>query len=642
MAASRERLNQLLAIEAQEQETPRQRLARLQTIEQGSTTQATPSTPEPLPEGNIMDAIIEPIKSLVGSATGAAIGGLGGIVATPFVGSDGASDVVKDIQQDFASPPETQAGQESLQAIQDLIQAGVDVAAVPTAVLSGLIDMSIRGEPIEAIKTAIDVHSKGLVPLAQEATFNATDSALAATSVGVAPGFAGLLFPYVFGKKLPTKGRKIKLNQDGSPPPGISLKQATQIDKEGRKKEDAQFNQDSDFESEDLINEKRASDIAKKSPDKALAKYTLDKSGNLIDDHLAVEAMKQGIDGATVQSIKNMSRLDKVYARKMLVNLKRGRRNAEAGIENRHSDVIGSALKNKIIILRAKNNEAGKQLGVVAESLRGQSVDMTGPVSNFGLTLEKFGIKIPKDVNNRVIRDKKGQVMPDFTDSSLAPGDWGTIKEIVRQMNRLSKNGNPDALAAHEMKQIIRRNVKYGKGKEGGLSREVQDALKDFSRDIDGVLDTQFPRYDYVNTQYKDTIEAFNGLADIAGKKADLIGDTADRTLGVLTRRITSNAASGAPLGKAVKEVNRVILKYGGKVHDNINAQLTFSNMLNTRFKPETNTSFQADIGKEIQRVAGSSKTGILAEAAGSIANKIMGKTDEKAIKAIEALLKRP
>jgi len=458
MAASRERLNELLALEAQEQESSREKLERLKAIEESEFTSLAAKE---VPEGNIMDSIIEPVKTIMGDVAGLSIGGIGGMAATPFVGSEGASDVIQDIQQDFSSPPQTKSGQKSLEAIQNLVQQGIDVARVPQSLIGGLIDMSIQGEPIEAIKTAIDIHQDGVVPLAQEATFEATDSPLAATAVGVIPELAGSLFPFAFGKNIKTGG--------------LTRADATRLDRKRRGIKDSKFTNTNLFESTVEIDRQRALQIKQKSPDKELAKFTIDRDGNLIDDDLAAEVIKQGIDPGVVQSIKNMSRLDKITSRKMLRNLKKGMADADFRITNRPSDFIGESLKKKLIFLKKKNTESGQELNQVAESLKGIPVDLATPVNNFSAKLEEFGIG--------VINDGKSGFKPDFTDTSLAPGDRGPIKEVIRQMNRLGRSGNPDAFTAHKMKQIIDRNVEFGRKSKSGISGEAERALKSFRHD---------------------------------------------------------------------------------------------------------------------------------------------------------------
>jgi len=296
--------------------------------------------------------------------------------------------------------------------------------------------------------------------------------------------------------------------------------------------------------------------------------------------------------------------------------------------------VAGDSVLSRFRLVKGVNEKAGKEIDRIAKTLKGQKVDLTNPVGEFAQKLDDFGVEVTRGVDG---------VKANFTNSSLAPGDRGPIKEVIRQMARIAKSGEPDAFHAHQLKRIIDRNVTFGKTKTG-LSRDPENALKGFRRAIDGAMDDAFPAYNTANTQYADTIDVMNSIQDVAGRKMDLTGPNSDKAVGTLLRRMMSNTQSRVNLVDAVDNLDEVAKRYGGQFDDNVSVQMLFADELDRVFKPSARTSFAGQIGQEVERAAqqpaNQTVVGAIAKAAGKGVEKARGINENNAIKSIKELLK--
>ena len=371
---------------------------------------------------------------------------------------------------------------------------------------------------------------------------------------------------------------------------------------------------------------KLAEQIRAGGADKSLSRFIVDGAGKIKTDPFIKEAIKQGFDEGVLAAVKGSTSSDKVKMTQMVKILKKGRENALFAAKNRPSDIAGNSLLERVNHIKRVNVSAGKRLDAVAKSLKGKAVDSSLPVDNFINALDDMGIGI--DDNFKPVF--AGSIIEDLE---------GPQNAISRVVKRLAKGGEPDAFDLHRMKKFIDENVTFGKTGEG-LGGKTEAVLKSLRRDIDGVLDSSFPKYDKVNTAFSETIGALDSLQSAAGQKLDLFGPNANKAVGTLLRRLMSNAQSRVNLLDSIDDVERVSKKFGGKFKDDISTQMLFVDELNTRFKPAARTSLQGEISKEIERGIARSTTGTVAEGAGRLAEKVRGISDENAIKSIEQLLR--
>lgn len=363
------------------------------------------------------------------------------------------------------------------------------------------------------------------------------------------------------------------------------------------------------------------------APANETAKYIISESGRVKSDPIAIEAIRQGFDEGVIASLKGSTKQDRAAMRSMIDVLQKGKRSARYARENRPSDIVGRSIMDRFKAVQMQNKQAGKQLDGVAQSLKGQNVDVRPAVDSFLGALDKL------DVSTQVV---DGRVVPKFS-GSMIEGLSGPETAIKRIFNRMNKS-KIDALDVHKMKRFIDEQVSYGKASGEGLTGQTENALKTLRRGLDEALDSAFPEYDRVNTQYADTRGALEAFTDVAGKKFDPLGSNADKQVGTLSRRMLGNAQSRVPLIDAIKSMEDAARKYGAQIDGDITTQAMFFDELERMFGSSAPTSIQG-IGEKVVDVATRSKADILAGAAKGVVEKARGINEEKAIQAIIDLL---
>ncbi|MEH6451278.1 MAG: hypothetical protein V7765_21635 [Oleispira sp.] len=361
-------------------------------------------------------------------------------------------------------------------------------------------------------------------------------------------------------------------------------------------------------------------------------KAAIDIEGpKIVKDKEAIETIKQGFDEGVIASVKAGSKKDRSKMAKMVDIMEKGKKNKVYAVRNRPSDIAGDSLMDRVRVIRDTNKSSGKELGKVAEGLRGEKVDSLPAVNSFIDDLESIGVKITDDLK------------PVFQGSDIegVVGAENVVKNIV---NRMRNTKSPDAYDVHRLKKYIDEQVTYGKTTEG-LTGKTESILKGLRSKLDDALDKKFPEYDRVNTTYKDTITALDSIQDVAGRKMDLSGGSADKATGTLLRRLMSNAQSRVRLLDSIDEIESIASKYGKKFDDDLLNQTLFVDELDRVFGPVARTSFQGQIDQAVKQGAraATSEAGAVDAGIGIVgrtAEKLRGVNEENAFKSIKELLK--
>lgn len=358
------------------------------------------------------------------------------------------------------------------------------------------------------------------------------------------------------------------------------------------------------------------------------------KTVKVVADDAAKEAIKQGLDDGIVAAVKSVNDKTRDRLLRMVKISEQGKANALDGSVNRPADVAGESLAARLRFIKSVNERAGKNLDRVANTLRSETADMSTAAQKFGSALDDAGVSVTEGGGLNF----RGS---DFEDMQ---GVNKILNTVYRRANHIFETGN--AYQAHRLKRFIDEQVSYGKGSADGLTGRAERLLKSLRADIDSSLDAQFPRYNRVNTQYSDTIQAINTFQDSAGTKVNLFGEIADKALGPVSRRLLSNAQSRATLMDAMKTLDDTALKYGAKFDDDIMMQVRFADELDSMFGAAAKTSLQGDAEKATKRgvaIATGQRnlTGIAADLAEAGINKARGINEQNAYKALKQLLAR-
>lgn len=616
--------------------------------------------------------IIEPTRAIASSLGRSVVGGILGIGQSinPFADVGAGAEKVKELQEG-AFKPETPEGQENLKIFGELVQKGVDIVNFPISGLFGLSEL-IAGEGIDKAAESIkSVQDKGFAKTLGQRTFEETGDPLAATIAETFPAFIDV----AIGSKAIGSAAKAtrsatdsaikKVSQAASEVPGKILEGAaktveaiTPAIKEG--KEIAK----GVFEFQTPLKKRIAKEIEEGSTDVDTAKFKLEPGDKSVTDKprtkirefldiggpkvktdkVAVEAIDQGFDGGVVAVIKGANSVDRANMVKQVNIMEKAKKNSLFAMTNRPSDVAGAILMDRLKSVVDANKVAGKELGVVANSLKGQKVDFEPAINSFVDDLGSLGVGLTDDLK------------PIFKGSAIE-GLSGPEMAIKRMINRMKDIKNPDAKSLHDFKRFIDEQVTFGKNVKTseGLTGRTESVLKSLRHNIDSILDKQFPEYDRVNTVFAETIGAIDSLQDVAGRKMDLAGPNAQKATGTLLRRLMSNAQSRINLLDAIVEIDGAAFKHGGSKlpklpgdspgRADLLTQVLFVDELDAVFGTVAKTSFQGDIGKAVKKgVEGiTSKSGAIdlgIQVGGKAVEKARGINQAGAFKAIKELLK--
>lgn len=379
----------------------------------------------------------------------------------------------------------------------------------------------------------------------------------------------------------------------------------------------------------------------------------------VVPDKVQQEAMKQGLEPRMVALVKTATTKGREKMRLMLDNVDAQRTNL-LNANQRPGNVAGDSILNRVKIIQRANRAAGQRLKPAVEKLNDVYIDTSPATNEFWETLRGMGVTLDESGSKL---NFKGSVIGQL------PGPVNAVKRLFTQMVDVSKNqsltrpGMVNARAAHNLKRYIDNTVTYGKNAEG-LAGETVDAMKTLRHNLNQILREASPEYARANTQYSETIDALDTLQDIAGQRMDLMGENADRALGVLSRRIFSNAASGVPLDDAIKQIDEVAKKYvspGGSdlipyklieksagvtpadLDDSLREQIQFASQMERYFKIAPTNSAQGVVEKAgevlINSATGGTK-GVMLDAATSLLDRARGINEENAMKAFRELLK--
>lgn len=377
--------------------------------------------------------------------------------------------------------------------------------------------------------------------------------------------------------------------------------------------------------------------LYKKSGDVAAAGFKLDDAGKVIPDKLQKNAIKAGVDEGAVAMIAAANKATKSRLKEMVEVLEKGKSNLEYRNFNPPQRVVGQAINDRLSIIQKANKQAAGRLDEVANSLKGQKVDVSPAMDRF----------VERLAGERINVNPNGKL--NFTGSSIEGRDLQKVQRIISGVyNRLRFTEDPshNALRVHDAKKFIDEQVSYGKT-QAGLSGRMEHIVKELRHNLDEILDRQFPEYDRVNTMYAETRGVIDELQSLAGQKVDLTGVNVDKALGVMSRKVLSNYNTGTATEDLFKQLDDVAARYStpldGGLDDEllkiVSAEAEFRKMFPTASKPNT---FQGEIGTEIGRAAISAGTGGKSDALKWMADKaakVFSKDEEAKLQALKDLL---
>ena len=517
-------------------------------------------------------------------------GGVSGLVTAGLTGDASAGEDVRKRVTESLTFRGGKESQEQLEALGSAAQA-IDENVVRPAIAgtAGLVDVALNPSQLltgaeQARGVVRNIKEKGLGKAAGDQALESTDSPLFASIVSTLPTALGLATGGI------------------AKPKGIIRKPTP-------------------------LKESLANKIQSGSTDKKFAKLLVDGAGKIKKDRLAISAIKQGFDEGVISAIKGSSKLDRERMAKMVSILDEGRGNARFAAQNRPADVAGESLLKRVAHVKKVNSNAGKRLNKVANSLKNKPIDLNREVKTFFDGLNDLGVTFSEGLK------------PNFKGSqieSIAPA-----KKLVKDLAlRISRSPDADAFDAHQFKKFIDENVTFGKSAKG-LGGTTERLAKQLRANIDNKLDSSFPAYNKVNTEFSDTIKAIDSLQDAAGRKVNLFGENAAKSTGTVLRRLMSNTQSRVNLMDAISDIENVGRKYNGKFDDDILTQMLFADELDSMFGAPSRTSLRGEVGKAVSGAVRKTASERALDAAGGVIEKARGVNDDAAITSMKELLRR-
>lgn len=360
------------------------------------------------------------------------------------------------------------------------------------------------------------------------------------------------------------------------------------------------------------------------------------KTGAIVPDSKAQSAIHQGVPPAETALVKSADPATKSEMKKMLDT--RVAQSTDLTLETkpggRAADTMGKVVFDEHARpLEVLNRNAGKQLEVVANGLKGKPIVVNQAFDQFTDDLARA----------RVYPKPDGTL--DFTGSDFhnLPGPQASLNNAWERLN-----GITDARDAHGLKRYVDSLVTYGGG-DAGLKGQAKNILKSLRHNIDFALDSTYADYNAVNQVYSDTVRALDEIEDAIGSTGfNLEGPFAEMAAGVKFRGLFANTNFRAVMSQALNTSTEVLTKYGFSPKTDLYRLAKFADVMEKAFGPEATTSFTGsiitagDVLSSGAQVASGSPVAVARGALGlvsSVGKALSGVNRDNYIKALYGLL---
>lgn len=335
------------------------------------------------------------------------------------------------------------------------------------------------------------------------------------------------------------------------------------------------------------------------------------------------KAKLQGYDDTDIDFMASMKSNDKAIAQKQIALAEKALKDKR--VTERPIDIVGNNFVSKAKKLESLNKKIGAEVDSTAKTLKGKTVDVSQMRDN---TIKKL-----QDANVSI--RENGTL--DFSQSVFK-----NTPQIQKELQKVIKSipDGSDAYQLHIFKKTIDEMVDYGVSGEGlkGNAKTILKALRSYA---DDALDTTFPEYNKVNTDFKVTKEIIDSAKDLFGKKNGFSKEKG----GQILRAVFSNRDSRGRVIELLKNMEDVGKKYKIGTKDNLVDQALFTEILEDVYGTQATTSLQGQVKRAVQgtgKVIKGLRNPI--EGAGELvatsAEKILGISDEKKRKMLLELLK--
>lgn len=352
-------------------------------------------------------------------------------------------------------------------------------------------------------------------------------------------------------------------------------------------------------------------------------------------DMPSINAIKQGFEKGTIQTIKTTTPATRVKMAEMSGIMRQIKKQSNFRFEKRPSDVAGSVITDRIKFIRDKANQAKTDLDRIAyTNLKNKKVDTTQVINQLEESLSKYDVKL--------VMTPKG-AKANYGGSMLSK-DRTSQRIINDAIDLLNERVRPDALRAHKLKRQMDVMIDFNKKGSQGLTDAGKNVLKDIRRSLNDVVRKVDDGYAKANDTLSQSLDALGSLDDAVGT-IDIFGKGADKALGTRMRALLSNQGGRIRIENAIDDLTDTVKRLGGKTDINIKDLIDFSDALDAKFGTPATTSFAGDIQKATSQVVNQGVKGAVREQAaqkvGSAFEKMRGINDDAAFESLDILLNR-
>ena len=575
----------------------------------------------PAPEGDVIDAFVEPALAITSAAPAAIAGGVSGLATAPLVGLEGAAEISQNVQEQRTFQPRTERGQAGLRAFGETVLSGLDSVnqfgrdiGLPESLLQPIGDVTFEGTGSPGLATLAVTAQAALLELI---------------------GLRGLQRVRPGSRLLRPDGTPTKLLEKTLDKQGLVFNNLTEQAKDSipavAPKRIIPGRKEIVPVSEKILVEQ----IKSGAKDNALATLKVVKD-RVVPDAAGVEAVKQGFDSGFVQAAKSASRETKAGMRKMLDIVQRVKSNTRLGLDIRPGNIVGDSLSKRIKFIREQATSARKELDTIASTqLPGQRVDGAPVVAQLQKSLGDLDIEL--------IDGPNGVPRPVFEGSQISKDR--TSQRIIRDViDLMAEGGQPDALRMHKLKRQLDRMIDFRKKSAGGLTDAGRDVLKDIRTSLNQSIRAVNPDYARVNDVMSSSLNALDDFQKAAGTTIDIFGEGSNAIIGQKMRTLMSNNQGRINLENSVNQLNSVAADLGANFGDDIKDLALFANSIEDRFGVAAQTSLKGDIEGVITRAGQQGAKATLVQAGvekvAKGAEKLRGINDLNAFRAMNELLK--
>lgn len=330
-----------------------------------------------------------------------------------------------------------------------------------------------------------------------------------------------------------------------------------------------------DIEPERAVNEIIKRKIRAGDTDGFLATKMLNKSGNVIDDDIAKEGLKQGFREGDIQNIKVANPGTKRGFLEMLDIKRRIFGNEYLGSKIRPTDVIGRSGMRRYDHIMGAAGSARLELDKIAKNnLAGTAIDVESVTRKLSEALDNLDIEVTQSGAKPIPKFEGSLISKDKTSQNV-------IKDVI---DLLAEPKAPDALRAHKLKRQLDTMIDFRSKESQGLTesgekvaREIRTALNDAIRAVND-------DYARVNDVLYKALGARDDLQRAIGPSIDLRAEGADKALGQELRNILSNNKSRVRIENALNTLDTTARELDGVFDDDIGAMIVFNRTLEDKF----------------------------------------------------------